>query len=273
MTGNKLGLPETGMDYFGARYYASSMGLFLSADWSLGPATVPYAHLDNPQTLNLYAYVDNNPINGIDADGHAFESIVAPSGSWGLDTLMTSGFEGTTEDSSKDDPLTELQALDAATGPQMATEQGTPHSYDSAHSEFTYGINDWIDRTNKKINSALAPVYSALDKIMPHSQPFCTNYGCTDSKIGIVFPTGGLDNIGGGVLTSEEALAAGEKWLGTGYKEIAPGVYRSADGLRQFRMTTSDLLDLRQGPHVHFESISPDGRTIIENSHVNITNP
>lgn len=59
------------MDYFGARYYASSMGRFLSADWSAGPATVPYAHLENPQTLNLYAYVDNNPINGVDEDGHA----------------------------------------------------------------------------------------------------------------------------------------------------------------------------------------------------------
>jgi hypothetical protein len=43
----------------------------VSPDWSAGPATVPYAHLDNPQTLNLYSYVDNNPVNGIDADGHA----------------------------------------------------------------------------------------------------------------------------------------------------------------------------------------------------------
>lgn len=79
---------ESQMDYFGARYYGNMMGRFLSADWSATPSTVPYAHLENPQTLNLYAYVDNNPINGIDEDGHAFESIVAPSGSWGLDTAM-----------------------------------------------------------------------------------------------------------------------------------------------------------------------------------------
>jgi RHS repeat-associated protein len=62
---------ESGLDYFGARYYSNGMGRWVSADWSAGPATVPYAHLDNPQTLNLYSYVDNNPINGIDADGHA----------------------------------------------------------------------------------------------------------------------------------------------------------------------------------------------------------
>jgi RHS repeat-associated protein len=72
---------ETGLDYFGARYYFNGMGRFVTADWSAGPATVPYAHLDNPQTLNLYSYLDNNPINGIDADGHAishaFDGMVA----------------------------------------------------------------------------------------------------------------------------------------------------------------------------------------------------
>ena len=32
---------------------------------------VPYASLDNPQTLNLYAYVENGPLSRADADGHA----------------------------------------------------------------------------------------------------------------------------------------------------------------------------------------------------------
>jgi hypothetical protein len=103
----------------------------------------------------------------------------------------------------------------------------------------------------------------------------CSNGSCETVNIsyGIVFPVGGMGNVGGGALKAEQALVQGEKWVGQGYKEIAPGVYRSADGLRQFRMTTSDLLDPRQGPHVHFESIGPDGRTIIENSHVKITTP
>ena len=83
----------------------------------------------------------------------------------------------------------------------------------------------------------------------------------------------GFSNIGGGATTAEQTLSQAQKWLGQGYKEIAPGVYRSADNTRQFRMTVSDLTDLKQGPHVHFEAIGPDGRTIIENSHVGITNP
>lgn len=85
--------------------------------------------------------------------------------------------------------------------------------------------------------------------------------------------TKGYGNVGGGATTAENALTQAEKYLGPGYKEISPGVYRSADGTRQFRMTNSDLLDPRQGPHVHFEAIGPDGRTIVENSHVTITNP
>jgi RHS repeat-associated protein len=48
---------ESGNDYFGARYYASTMGRFLSPDWSAteeGSDPVPYAKLDNPQTLNRW---------------------------------------------------------------------------------------------------------------------------------------------------------------------------------------------------------------------------
>jgi RHS repeat-associated protein len=61
---------ESGNDYFGARYYASSMGRFMSPDWSAKQEPVPYAKLDNPQSLNLYVYVLNNPLLHIDADGH-----------------------------------------------------------------------------------------------------------------------------------------------------------------------------------------------------------
>jgi RHS repeat-associated protein len=61
---------ESGNDYFGARYYASSAGRFMSPDWSASPASVPYASLPYPQSLNLYSYVQNNPLSRADADGH-----------------------------------------------------------------------------------------------------------------------------------------------------------------------------------------------------------
>ena len=61
---------ESGLDYFGARYYASSMGRFMSPDWAAQAQPVPYAKLDNPQSLNLYSYVYNNPLSKADPDGH-----------------------------------------------------------------------------------------------------------------------------------------------------------------------------------------------------------
>jgi RHS repeat-associated protein len=62
---------ETGLDFFLARYYSGAEGRFMTPDWSAKPEPVPYAKLNNPQTLNLYAYVQNNPSNRIDLDCHA----------------------------------------------------------------------------------------------------------------------------------------------------------------------------------------------------------
>jgi RHS repeat-associated protein len=39
---------ETGLDYFGARYYGSNMGRFMSPDWSASAEPVPYANLAKP---------------------------------------------------------------------------------------------------------------------------------------------------------------------------------------------------------------------------------
>ena len=98
---------ESGLDYFGAQYYGSSMGRFMSPDWADTKSTsdinvssaansgsaasasmnsemqdingskvgenfipVPYANLQNPQTLNLYTYGRNNPLSNPDPDGH-----------------------------------------------------------------------------------------------------------------------------------------------------------------------------------------------------------
>lgn len=61
---------ESGNDYFEARYYNSVIGRFLSPDWSAKEDPVPYANLEDPQSLNLYAYVRNNPLTHVDADGH-----------------------------------------------------------------------------------------------------------------------------------------------------------------------------------------------------------
>jgi hypothetical protein len=50
-------------------------GRFLSPDWSANPTPVPYGNLGDPQSLNLYAYVGNNPLSGADVDGHQEQRI------------------------------------------------------------------------------------------------------------------------------------------------------------------------------------------------------
>jgi RHS repeat-associated protein len=61
---------ESGLDDFVARYDSSNLGRFMTPDWEAKPTAVPYAHFGNPQSLNLYSYVQNNPTTLGDPDGH-----------------------------------------------------------------------------------------------------------------------------------------------------------------------------------------------------------
>jgi len=56
---------ESGLDNFGARYDSSSMGRFMSPD----PIYIEGNRLFDPQSLNLYSYVRNNPLNLTDPTG------------------------------------------------------------------------------------------------------------------------------------------------------------------------------------------------------------
>lgn len=66
---------ESNLDMFGARYYGSSLGRFMTPDWAEKPIDVPYAEFGNPQSLNLYSYVKNNPTTTRDPDGHCAEDL------------------------------------------------------------------------------------------------------------------------------------------------------------------------------------------------------
>ncbi len=58
---------ESGLDYFGARYYGAALGRFASPD----PANAG-AHYEDPQSWNAYAYVRNSPLALIDPDGENY---------------------------------------------------------------------------------------------------------------------------------------------------------------------------------------------------------
>jgi 5-methylcytosine-specific restriction endonuclease McrA len=46
------------------------LGRFITPDWAAKATAVPYANFGNPQSLNLYSYVTNNPMTVGDPDGH-----------------------------------------------------------------------------------------------------------------------------------------------------------------------------------------------------------
>jgi RHS repeat-associated protein len=63
--GGKERNAETGLDYFGARYYSSQTGRFTSVD----PVLDMKGALIDPQQWNRYTYVRNNPMRYVDPDG------------------------------------------------------------------------------------------------------------------------------------------------------------------------------------------------------------
>jgi len=60
---------ETGLDFFGARYFSGPQGRFSSVD----PVIVTPARTEDPQRFNLYSYARNNPFSFIDPDGEDIE--------------------------------------------------------------------------------------------------------------------------------------------------------------------------------------------------------
>jgi len=57
--------PTTGLDYANNRDYDSLQGRFTQVD----PIGMKASSLEHPQTLNLYSYVGNDPVNRLDPDG------------------------------------------------------------------------------------------------------------------------------------------------------------------------------------------------------------
>ena len=125
---------ESGNDYFGARYYASSMGRWMSPD-------KPFAdqHPGNPQSWNLYSYVRNNPLSSIDTDGQvtieikynpvaggaANHSFIVITDRDGTQTVFragpTLGGAGLSQSSGRSQPVGQLSGASSGSASQSST--------------------------------------------------------------------------------------------------------------------------------------------------------
>jgi RHS repeat-associated protein len=113
---------ESGNDYFGARYYASSIGRMLSPD----PSGLVFADQTNPQSFNLYAYVRNNPLSFTDPSG-----------------LYCAWEDGTSDDDAKDGGATKKQCNKQ--GGHWTDSNNPCHGMDNCVATF-----DWNDPNRDK---------------------------------------------------------------------------------------------------------------------------
>ncbi|GEM_PF-6526729 len=101
---------ESGLDYFESRYYSANAGRFISPDEFKSddltdpytgravystPGPLPYAELEDPQSLNKYGYTRNNPLRFTDPDGHFQQEgtlvykTTVPTASGSLNSMLT----------------------------------------------------------------------------------------------------------------------------------------------------------------------------------------
>ena len=226
---------ESGNDYFGARYYASSMGRWMSPDWSAKYEPVPYAKLGDPQTLNLYSYVLNNPLTHFDPDGHACDSLwhcaqgflnavevkasaslgFQASGQWGVAHgevhATIAGAEGTIGLGGGNKDLT----VSSGIGASGSATGGPANASANAHADATLstrdGANASVGASGKvALGPTSASASASIDKDGAHTAvgPGASTGSGTDFKVGGAL-TGGY-GLGASVNFSQLGRAFGD---------------------------------------------------------------
>jgi RHS repeat-associated protein len=258
--GNEID-PGSGLGDFQARPYRQDAGIFLAPD---PVATFPATDLTGePNRFFAYAYSGGDPINRVDPQGEFWLDLAVDAGFIGYDLYRIGKDNVFGNEGNLGENLLALgadvvcAAVPLATGGGAAVRAARSRAVrEGAERGVTYLYGGSRRASQAQMQQARAP-----------------RGGAAASKSGIQ----GLGNIGShGPMRAGDALEHGQKWLGRGYTEIGPngsGVFRSSDGLRQFRMTNGDLNPLGHGAksglgsHVHFEALDARGR-IIENLHI-----
>jgi len=177
---------ESNLDYFGARYNASSMGRFMTPDIM---GTTPI-HLINAQRWNMYSYVVNNPLTYVDPDGMDaiavnFTNEVPGGGHEGIVSVKADGsaqyasFGPAHADSPSDQGKVDVQSLSSVSfksdglptdasykqlADQVAKIEGQDPStvrmnYFKTSSADTAALNAWIARIKAASDAGKAPDY------------------------------------------------------------------------------------------------------------------
>jgi RHS repeat-associated protein len=227
----------TGLTYMQARYYDPVVGRFLAID------PVEFSG-EKPDMFNRYAYGGGNPVNGTDPDG---KQIITNTNEWWNVILRTPAPKPSVDD-----------ALNAAQG-----------GLDGAGFTPAGPIADGLNALIHALRGNGEEAYWSMVGMVPAIGDAAKAARMADRAFSALAD--------GGRIATNDALEQSLDVLGPNYKEVAPGVFRSADGQYQVRMTDSDLAGrgTKGEPHINVERGSTHtdakGREVFvvqENKHV-----
>ena len=202
---------ETGLDYFGARYYRKESGRFTTVD----PVMNIEAALTDPQRWNRYAYSLNNPLRYIDPDG---AEITTPA------VFFTRAFQQQNADN--------FRAVVKVTVNFGRAINSPGHMTPEAQLRF-------LEQPETAAKASRMRVFDLALTAAPLLGLRGLGVRSTSlaEEVGIVRDAArGKGNFALGAATADDATRLGRAWVGEGFKVASDGrTLISRDGLRQYR--------------------------------------
>jgi RHS repeat-associated protein len=235
---------ESGLDYFGARYYSPQQGRFTSPD-------EPLADQDpaDPQSWSLYSYARNNPLRYIDPSGGSCVDIVGqvtqdgPAGSGpvgdngdGKGCAAVGVAPSTKEQRERGEDIITPQAVDVHADPQLDPLVATALHQAGVRADAGLSAGLSIMATNAGGIIAGRLIGLGAEALLAAR---AARIAAADAA-----EISGVGGQGARASSSRAALAAAEEWVGQGARPIvdrATGQFVgkiSADGSKVYRVTS-----------------------------------
>jgi RHS repeat-associated protein len=261
---------ETGLDYFGARYYAAAQGRFTSVD----PENAG-ADPSDPQSWNGYAYARNNPLKYTDPDGRKYR-VCDPSGK-NCSIISDEEFykdrrslEGGGLNFSGDKDFFESGSVSSNGEVQAIYHQ---ISIDSADREFVYemrrAFNDPELIKRAAVNAVIGAIIGGAGRRSTRSSSGRGGLTFAEMAGTLRETTKKKGNFGMGQATRQEAQVMGEAWVGPGYRVASDGkTLVSADGLKVYRPPSYKPMQSKE--QANFEWRNSPGGPPTGNGHLDV---
>lgn len=236
---------NTGLDYFGAKYFSAAQGRFTSPDEFVGgpyevggsrpsqPGPLPYADITNSQSLNKYAYALNNPLRYVDPDGHE---------------VVLSGEANDREEAkrrilanaSKKGEAALFNTVTDKSGKTLVLDKAAAANFSGTHSK---GYNMLVQTINSK--NAVTVAMDSFDSR--------TKYQGNNATVFLSREVSGIDRVApmrdpqGNVVPMPFGIIAGHEVLGHARLHLLgdPGAYFDGSGSKTFQI--ENILRREQG--------------------------